>query len=121
MSSERDQPSNLAGAVHLAPGRAGWTWPMGTRVLLVVLLAASGMALQLGGRKGNNVEVGPPVEPMNLRVDPNTAPASVLEALPHVGPGLTARIIEQRAIRPFDSGRDLRRVRGIGPATLARI
>ena len=57
-----------------------------------------------------------------LLVDPNTAPASVLEALPHVGPSLARRLIEQREIRPFESIEELRlRVRGLGPATMARL
>jgi hypothetical protein len=55
-----------------------------------------------------------------LAVDPNSAPAGVLESLPHLGPALVKKIIEQRAIRRFDSIADMRqRVRGLGPATLA--
>ncbi|MBV8130561.1 MAG: helix-hairpin-helix domain-containing protein [Planctomycetaceae bacterium] len=57
-----------------------------------------------------------------LVIDPNTAPSSVLEALPHVGPSLVKQLIEQREIRPFGSTEDLRRrVRGFGPVTLARL
>jgi competence protein ComEA len=57
-----------------------------------------------------------------LVVDPNTVPPGVLGALPHVGPALVKRLVEQREIRPFDSTADLRRrVRGLGPATLARL
>src|SRR5258708_39272281 len=58
----------------------------------------------------------PPALP--LRVDVNTAPPGVLEALPRIGPALAGRIIEAREERLFVSADDLdRRVRGIGPAT----
>jgi DNA uptake protein ComE-like DNA-binding protein len=53
-----------------------------------------------------------------LRVDPNTAPSAVLEALPRVGPATAAKIIAAREDRPFGDLDDLdRRVRGIGPVT----
>ncbi len=52
----------------------------------------------------------------------NTATAEELERLPHIGPGLAARIVAYRerhgAFAAVDS---LVRVPGIGPATLARI
>jgi len=57
-----------------------------------------------------------------LVIDPNTAPPAVLGALPHVGPSLVKKLVEQRAIHPFVSIDDLRRrVRGLGPATMARL
>lgn len=52
----------------------------------------------------------------------STATAEELERLPHIGPGLAARIVAYRerhgAFAAVDS---LVRVPGIGPATLARI
>jgi hypothetical protein len=55
-----------------------------------------------------------------LRVNVNTAPVGVLEALPRIGPALASRIVEAREELLFVSADDLdRRVRGIGPATIA--
>jgi competence protein ComEC len=52
------------------------------------------------------------------RVNLNTATQAELEALPAVGPALARRIIEGR---PYRSIEDLGRVRGIGPATMAKL
>jgi competence protein ComEA len=55
-------------------------------------------------------------------VDVNLASAAELERLPGVGPALAARIVEARARDgPFGSVDDLRRVRGVGGATLERL
>ncbi len=59
-------------------------------------------------------EPPPPPEPVLL--DPNTATVDELEGLPRVGPVLARRIVEGR---PYRSVRELDRVKGIGPATLA--
>ena len=57
-----------------------------------------------------------------LKLDPNTATPEALASLPQIGPTLARRIAEARADGPFRSPDDIRaRVRGIGPATLARI
>jgi competence protein ComEA len=101
---------------------AFWPWPVGARVLLAIVVLISGVALRavshsLGSVSRSTYRVAPV-----LVIDPNTAPASVLEALPHVGPKLVDQLIKQREIRPFESSADLRwRVRGLGPATLARL
>ena len=47
-------------------------------------------------------------------IELNTATQAQLESLPRVGPAMAERII---AARPFRRAEDLRRVRGIGPAT----
>lgn len=103
-----------------SPGVAAGPWPIGVRALLTVLglLAALGMRVADRG-----VAIGPgaacrraPV----LVIDPNTAPPAVLGALPRVGPALVRRLVEARQVRPFASIEDLRRrVRGLGPATMA--
>ncbi len=58
---------------------------------------------------------------LGLPLDLNRASAEELAAVPGIGPALAARIVEDRARRgPFPSLDDLRRVRGVGPARLAR-
>lgn len=50
----------------------------------------------------------------------NTASVNELQALPGIGPALSERIVKYRKTqRPFQQVDELRRVRGIGPATLA--
>ncbi len=99
-----------------------WTWPARARVLLALIVLISGVALRVASDSlGTGRQRTCRVVPV-LVIDPNTAPASVLEALPHVGPSLVKQFMEQREIRPFGSTADLRRrVRGLGPVTLARL
>ena len=55
-------------------------------------------------------------------VDLNLASREDLQSLPGVGPALAARIVDARARDgPFASVEDLRRVRGVGRATLERL
>lgn len=50
----------------------------------------------------------------------NDASASKLQALPGIGPALSERIVDYRTTqRPFQQVQELRRIRGIGPKTLA--
>lgn len=59
-----------------------------------------------------------PAAPLDL----NRATRGELQRLPGVGPGLAERIVEARERRgPFGSVDELRRVRGVGRATLARL
>jgi competence protein ComEA len=99
-----------------------WTWPARARVLLAFVVLSSGVALRVASDSlGTGRQRTCRVVPV-LVIDPNTAPASVLEALPHVGPSLVKQLIEQRERHPFESTEDLRRrVRGLGPVTLARL
>jgi competence ComEA-like helix-hairpin-helix protein len=71
-------------------------------------------------------QLAPDGQGANLRdgrgIDPNRATAQELELLPGVGPSLAKRIVAERtAAGPFRSPRDLRRVKGIGEKTLARL
>jgi len=55
-------------------------------------------------------------------LDVNAAGTADFERLPGVGPALAARIVELRTRDgPFSSVDDLRRVRGVGESTLARL
>jgi len=55
-------------------------------------------------------------------VDPNTADAATLAALPGVGPLLAQRILASRKAQgPFRTPEDLLRVPGLGPARLVGI
>ncbi len=59
---------------------------------------------------------------LGLPLDLNAASADDLARLPGIGPGLAARIVEDRARRgPFPGPAALQRVRGIGPVRLARV
>jgi competence protein ComEA len=55
-----------------------------------------------------------PAEPINV----NTASADELRQLPGIGATLSARIIQAREQRPFQSVEELRRVKGVGVKTL---
>jgi competence protein ComEA len=55
-----------------------------------------------------------------LGIDPNTADAAALEALPGVGPARAEAIVAGRARGDYRSLSDLGRVPGIGPVTLKR-
>ena len=54
-------------------------------------------------------------------LDLNREPASTLEVLPGIGPRRAAAIVAAREERPFETVSDLVRVKGIGPATVARL
>jgi competence protein ComEA len=59
-----------------------------------------------------------PEHPVRL----NAASPDRLQALDGIGPALSERIVEYRTTqRPFQRVRELRRVRGIGPKTLAAL
>jgi competence protein ComEA len=85
-------------------------------VLAVLLAACAGWLLASASR--STEPPGPPGPTPRLRVDPNTAPAPVLAALPAIGPTRAASILRAREAAPFASASDLEdRVKGIGPVT----
>jgi competence protein ComEA len=68
-----------------------------------------------GKSKKEALLIGSP--PINI----NLASQTELQRLPRIGPKLSERIIAERAKGPFKSVADLRRVKGIGPKTLANL
>jgi len=64
----------------------------------------------------------PPPTGGGTPIDLNRATSEELQRLPGIGPGLAARIVDARRRRgSFGSVDELRRVRGIGDTTLARV
>lgn len=63
-----------------------------------------------------------PVPLAATRVDLNVAGSEEIALLPGIGPAIAGRIVTDRAERgPFASVDELRRVKGIGAATLERV
>jgi competence protein ComEA len=70
---------------------------------------------QSSGKSGTKT---PPAQPINV----NQASVETLQKLPGIGPSLAGRIAAYRQTRgPFKSTADLLKVKGIGPAKLAKI
>jgi hypothetical protein len=70
------------------------------------------------GRKRSKGGVTTPTGPVDL----DTAAEDLIETLPRVGPALARRIVANRdSLGPFRSLDGLRRVKGIGPATIGLI
>jgi len=63
---------------------------------------------------------GPARVLFGLGIDPNTADAAALEALPGVGPARAEAIVAGRADGAYRSLADLGRIHGFGPVTLRR-
>ena len=80
-------------------------------------------ALLLPAQRARDAVRGAWRAPMSeRRVDVNSAGAEELALLPGVGPGIAGRIVADRTERgPFASVDELRRVKGIGAATLERV
>jgi competence protein ComEA len=90
--------------------------------LLAGLVIVATMGLTMASRFDQRSTARSLAVAPELVIDPNTAPARVLTALPHVGPALIREWIAAREDRPFTSLEDARdRVRGLGPATLAQL
>ena len=113
----RDEPAGTRGGVWAGVAS---TWTAGARVLLAVVVVITGVALRLAyDSLGTDRQRTCRVVPV-LVIDPNTAPESILEALPHVGPSLVRQFIAQRERHPFESIEEMRRrVRGLGPVMIS--
>ena len=70
------------------------------------------------------------VESASAKIDPNTASAAELAAIPSIGPALADRIVSHRRqfrsqnppnARPFSTLDDLQNVKGIGPKTAEKM
>ena len=60
--------------------------------------------------------------PASLLIDLNTADSDQLQLLPSIGPKLAQRIIDDRAENgDYETLKDIDRVKGIGPKTIARL
>ncbi len=64
---------------------------------------------------------GPTRRLFGMPVDPNLADSVTLETLPGIGPARARAIVAERAVRPFTSLADLRRVHGLGPVRVAAL
>jgi competence protein ComEA len=99
-----------------------WPWPVGARGVLAAAVIFAAMGMAMSNRFDRSSSDGAFIAAPDLVVDPNTAPAQVLTALPHIGPALIREMVSARDDRPFSSLEDAGdRVRGLGPATLAQI
>ena len=101
-------------------------WPRGAQAaaaaLLVVALALLVCHAYGAGRWGARPTALEKDAAQNFRIDLNRADRAELLQLPGVGPALAERIeAYRRENRGFRSVEDLRHVRGVGPATLARL
>ena len=93
---------------------------MRRRGAVVVVLGCSLTALFSGVSEYFRAP-GPPVIGTDF-IDINRASAAELSLLPGVGPALAQAIVDDRSARgPFATTADIDRVRGVGPAALARI
>lgn len=97
------------------------SWLVRRAAALVLLLAA---AFSLSPALSRAVASSRPASAVSIAdpIDVNQASAAELSLLPGVGPSLAAAIVADRESRgAFRRPQDLDRVRGIGPAILARI
>jgi DNA uptake protein ComE-like DNA-binding protein len=92
------------------------------------LVAALAAALACFSALHSAADAGQTAPLLVQRINPNTAPLASLVRLPGVGPGRAEALIRTRTAWSVVSGDwlfnapdDLRRIRGIGPRTTARI
>ena len=104
-----------------ARARPHSSWMVRRAAAVVLLLAAAASMVPVLSRAvatAGPATAVPVADPINV----NQASAAELSLLPGVGPSLAAAIVADRESRGvFRRPQDLDRVRGIGPAILARI
>jgi competence protein ComEA len=110
-------------AAPAAPPPPVWTpaaqWTLAAvAALTLVLLAWRGYGLTRWSTRPPAVEKG--VVPLSA-MDLNRASETELESIPGLGPARAGLIVKERQRGAFRSVDDLRRVKGIGPATLERV
>ena len=118
----RDTVQNVVGGVASVPwnDRRGFPPPVprvdSDRQLADPSLARSGQREKGMGKRPAKARGSQPSGPVDL----DTASEALIETLPRVGPALSRRIVANRdSLGPFRSMDGLRRVKGIGPATVA--
>jgi len=123
MSSMPGAPAPLL----LADARAGrtivqWILPAGARGILAATVIAVALGLAIASDSVPSSSSGAIVAAPDLLIDLNTAPAPVLETLPHVGPTLVRQLVAARELGPLVSLEETAsRVRGMGPSTVAQL
>jgi hypothetical protein len=102
--------------------RSGSCWAIDVRALLVALVVIVSAWSWAGSFRGRPERSPSSRNAPALIVDPNTVPAQVFTALPHVGPALARGLDAARRERPLESLRDARqRVSGLGPASIKQM
>ena len=116
----RDTVPNVVGGVSSVPwnDRRGFPPPL-ARIDTDGPSADTTLAGSTRGGKGRKKGKSPASQPAGP-IDLDTASPDAIETLPRVGPALAKRIVANRdSLGPFRSLDGLRRVKGIGPATVA--
>jgi hypothetical protein len=111
----------------LADARSGhavvqWIVPARARRILAATIIGLALGLACVSDSVPGSSGAPIVAAPELLIDLNTAPAPVLETLPHVGPTLVRQLIAARETSPLASLEEAAsRVRGLGPSTVAQL
>src|SRR5436309_3191853 len=94
------------------------TWPRSAQVASALLIGGFAFFFGLRVMSGSGTAPAPALD----RLDVNRASYVEWLQLPGIGPALADRIVSYRHLHgPFQAVEDLRKVPGIGPATLKRL
>ena len=115
----------------LRSARPPQVWSPASRSLIATLMLAALAVLSAADWRDPALLPDPPTDgprsaELSSRLDPNTADAAALSALPGLGEGRARSIVDYRAAfaarhagrLPFASPRDLLPIKGIGPSTV---